>query len=204
MSINYDSFGSGWATLEKKADGDAPRHAIERVRSYVRFDLGRHEADWPYIRKSLAAETDTLRSQVVLLDDRETASEGMKYTYKRADKRGGRAFSNDGTIEEMHQLRKWVKYLYYQVGFVRNANPDLYRKAWKRLNELGDKLGRIHDLDILERKIATFSETGDCVESAAVVLGLIERRKEKLIKRCNRLYRKVFNKSPAAFVRLLN
>lgn len=190
--------------LEKKAEDEGQRQALDRIRSHVRFDPGRHEIDWLAVTDTLVPEMDALREKMEHLDSVDVVREGLRRTYKRADKRGDRAFASDGGIEDLHQLRKWVKYLYYQIQFIRDTRQDEYAKAHKRLNELGDKLGRIHDLAIVRGRVAQLSEKEECLQAAAVIERLVDKRMDKLHGRCKRLYRKIFNVPPRAFVRPLD
>ncbi|MEX2525008.1 MAG: CHAD domain-containing protein [Gammaproteobacteria bacterium] len=190
--------------LEKKACDDTQRQAIDKIRSHIRFEPGRYDIDWPAMKQALSLEMDDLREQVGRLDNPGMIKEGLKRTYRRADKRGGRAFSREGTVDDLHQLRKWVKYLYYQVRFIRDIDTEKFRKSSRRLDELGDKLGRIHDLDILRHRLAKLADTEACVGAAPVLGKLIEQRMKRLNRRCDGFYRKVFNKSPVRFVRCLD
>jgi len=189
--------------LEKKVPEQSQRCSIEQVRLHIRFDLGRHDIDWASLSEPLDNEWMLLREQAVLLGGTAVAREGLKRTYKRARKRGNSAFARQGTIEDLHKLRKWVKYLCYQVAFLREVYPDMYGKVYKRLDELGDKLGRIHDLDIVQHKIDQIADMEGCREATRDVNRCIEARVNKLLKRCDRLYKKIFNPSQAKFIRCL-
>jgi len=190
--------------LEQKLEDPAQQRALDQLRSYIGFVPGPDEIDWPAVKEALVSEMDTLRSEMECLDSIGIVQEGLRRTYKRADKRGERAFSSGGGIEDLHQLRKWVKYLYYQIQIIRDTRQDEYGKTHKQLNELGDKLGRIHDLDIVRSRVAQLSGKEVCLQAAAIIERLIDKRMNNLTGRCRRLYRRVFNVSPKAFVRPLD
>jgi len=52
--------------------------------------------------------------------------------------------------EHFHALRKWVKYHYYQLGMLQRPDSRKLGRRLKRLDALGDLLGRAHDLADLQ------------------------------------------------------
>lgn len=188
------------AWLQKKADAEQ-RQALDLLRSRMRFDLGGGHIDWPAIKGPLAETVEALREPVAELDSNAVLYRGLERSYKRAVREGRRAFGKDGSMEDLHELRKWVKYLYYQLDYVCKVHPRGCRKDKDRFDELGDRLGRIHDLELVKDKMAQLTAREECTAASALAVALIDRRMAKLLQRCRRLYEKGFRLSPSKFIR---
>ena len=188
------------AWLQKKADPEQ-QQALERLRSCMRFDLGGERIDWHAVKQPLAQEVEALRGPAAELDTEDVLHRGLKSCYKRAVREGRRAFGRDGTMEDLHELRKWVKYLYYQLDYVCKTRTGGYGKDRDRFDELGDKLGRIHDLELVSEKMTQLAAREECAADTALAVELIDRRMDKLKHRCRGLYEKGFRLSPSKFMR---
>lgn len=105
-------------------------------------------------------------------------------TYQRSLQLAGKALARPDATERWHKLRKWVKYLEYQLALVTLATParNLYRQ---RLTMLGKLLGRIHDLVVLEQHLASFDNPATImVATAAMRLGRqLTARADKQVRR---------------------
>jgi CHAD domain-containing protein len=188
------------AWLQKKADAEQ-RQALDLLRSRMRFDLGGEHADWPAIKGPLAETVEALRGPAAELDSDAVLNRGLRNCYKRAVREGRVAFGANGSMEDLHELRKWVKYLYYQVDYVCKVHPGRCGKDKDRFDELGDKLGRIHDLELVRGKVALLAAGEECTAATALTVALIDRRMDKLLHRCRSLYKKGFRLSPSKFMR---
>jgi len=188
------------AWLQKKADAEQ-RQALERLRSCMRFDRGGERIDWPAVKQPLAEEVEALRSPAEELDNEAVLHRGLKRCYKRAVREGRRAFGRDGAMEDLHELRKWVKYLYYQLDYVCKTRTGGYGEDKDRFDELSDRLGRIHGLGLVSEKVAQLAAREECTAAAALAVDLIARRMDKLKYRCRGLYEKGFRLSPSKFMR---
>jgi len=188
--------------LEKKA-GPGEKQALALLRSRMYFDPEGRDIDWGALKAPLTGTVENLRGHAMELLSARVMRRGMKHCYKRAVREGARAFSRTGTIEDLHELRKWVKYLYYQLGYVNKAWPGSYARDRKRLERLGDKLGLIHDLDLVQRRLQRLAATQECPRESALTQHLASRRMQKLLKSCHRLYRRGFQNPPSKFVQPL-
>jgi len=180
--------------LESRADGKE-KDTLVLLRSRLHFTPAAG-IDWQALKPELAAALAALRDPAVALDTEKILRRGLQRCYKRAMREGRRALSDRGGIAELHELRKWVKYLYYQLQFVNKARPGSYVKTRKRLDKLGDRLGRIHDLDLLHRRLAQLPPGEDW----APVERLLARRLRKQLKSSRRLYMQAFHKRPSKFL----
>lgn len=184
--------------LENRAAGEE-KDAVALLRSRLHFTPAVAGIDWPTLKPELTEAVEALRGPAAALDSDRVVRRGLKRCYKRAVREGGRAFSGTDGIEALHQLRKRVKYLYYQLQFVNRVRPGSYVRTRKRLDKLGDRLGRIHDLDLLRRRLVRLPAGEDWTP----VERLVDRRMRKLLKSSRRLYLQGFHQSPSRFLRPL-
>jgi CHAD domain-containing protein len=111
---------------------------------------------------------------------------GLEREYRRGRKRFV-AVREEATDEAVHEWRKRVKDLWYQLRLVRNAWPEVLDEVADQAHDLSDLLGDHHDLavlrdDALERRdlladgeleklLASVSERQDQLADEALVLG---------------------------------
>ncbi|MGZ5969106.1 MAG: CHAD domain-containing protein [Polyangiales bacterium] len=97
--------------------------------------------------------------------------------------------------ERVHELRKRVKDLRYDLEMLVNAWPIILEAWAKATDELGERLGEDHDLAVLADKLRS---------SGLVVAGpwldAIELRRHKLRRRAVPVARRIYAEKPAAFV----
>ena len=126
-------------------------------------------------------------------------AEGLAHTYRRG--RGGmkRARRNP-TDDRMHEWRKAVKNLWYQVRLLRDAAPSLLRPLDHRLNDLAEALGDDHDLAVLiERLEAEPGQFGGRKATTEAIV-LARAAQDDLRVRAFRLGATVYAEAAKAFV----
>lgn len=74
--------------------------------------------------------------------------EGLRVTYRRGQ-RGLRRADHKTNDRRMHEWRKAVKHLWYQMRLLEQAAPSILEPFIDRLDDLGDALGDDHDLTVL-------------------------------------------------------
>ena len=86
---------------------------------------------------------------------------GLNRTYRRGRKRL-RAVEEEASVTNLHELRKRVKDLWYQVRLIKDADPQLLGALADHAHDLSDHLGDDHDLallrDTVQRRGAVFTE----------------------------------------------
>ena len=75
-------------------------------------------------------------------------AEGLTATYRRG-RRAMRTAQDDPTDEHMHEWRKSVKHLWYQMRLLRESSPSMIGPLIDELDGLGEALGDDHDLAVL-------------------------------------------------------
>ncbi len=78
----------------------------------------------------------------------DTIESGLASTYRRG-RSGLRRVRADATDARMHDWRKAVKYLWYQVQLLHDAAPSVLGPLGDRLDQLAETLGDDHDLSVL-------------------------------------------------------
>jgi CHAD domain-containing protein len=104
----------------------------------------------------------------------------------------------DSESEEIHELRKKLKQLYYQFDFIRYVHPRFFRLKTYHLNNITEQLGEDHDLfifvnDLTENRYDFSDDELEILENQ--VLHLREINRLKLFQRLKQF----FGDSPAAF-----
>jgi CHAD domain-containing protein len=77
---------------------------------------------------------------------------GLQRTYRRGRKRL-RAVEEEASVTNLHELRKRVKDLWYQVRLIRDADKHLLGQLADHAHDLSDHLGDDHDLALLRETV---------------------------------------------------
>ena len=124
---------------------------------------------------------------------------GLGHTYRRGCNRLAdvRALLDD---ESLHDWRKEVKYLRYQVRILRPSGSNALGDLARSLHELSDTLGDDHDLAELRGIAVESLQTGSDGDGSHVLLGLIDKRRAELQPAVWSLGQRVYAQDLAAFV----
>jgi CHAD domain-containing protein len=97
-------------------------------------------------------------------DGWELIGPGLHRSYRRGRKRL-RAVEEEASVTNLHELRKRVKDLWYQVRLIRDADKQMLGSLADHAHDLSDHLGDDHDLALLretvQRRRTAFSDPGD-------------------------------------------
>jgi CHAD domain-containing protein len=115
-----------------------------------------------------AAELDTGRVRVDALpldgDGWELIGPGFHRSYRRGRKRL-RGVEEEASVTNLHELRKRVKDLWYQLRLIRDADAELIGSLADHAHDLSDHLGDDHDLALLhdqvQRRSGAFADPAD-------------------------------------------
>ncbi len=103
-----------------------------------------------------AAELAAGRSRIDGLslegDDWELLAPGLHRTYRRGRKRL-RAVEEEASVSNLHELRKRVKDLWYQLRLIREADRPMIGALADHAHDLSDHLGDDHDLALLREQV---------------------------------------------------
>lgn len=116
----------------------------------------------------------------------------LQKTYRKARKIGKLSYSNIGTIDDLHRQRKWCKFLFYQLELFPLFKELISRKDLCRLEKIGKKLGRFHDLVLIRAYVACQSGYISYRESERLMRVISIQYKRLHTDSC-RLYHQVFH-----------
>jgi CHAD domain-containing protein len=119
--------------------------------------------------------------------------------YRRAYHRGREAFheaSSDPSAEALHELRKRVKVLVYQLDVLDIGPAGPVARLLRLARLLAEELGEVHDLDVLREFLAAFDE-------ARPILEPLDRRRLDLRRAALLRAEVVYRDRPRAFARML-
>jgi CYTH domain-containing protein/CHAD domain-containing protein len=146
------------------------------------------------IELAIAAGRDEIRDWPLCGDSWKLIAPGLRRSY-REGRRGMKLSCRDPCTDNVHQWRKRVKDLWYQLRLVRKAWPQLLDETADRAHELADLLGDHHDLAVLAEDLA---DRGDLVRRDELA-ALIERRQGELLESALDLGARLFAEKPKAF-----
>jgi CHAD domain-containing protein len=127
---------------------------------------------------------------------------GFKRIYRRG-RRDHRAARREPGSENLHELRKRVKDLWYAGQIARPASPKKMKRIARRAHTLSDLIGEDHDLAILGRRAIERRDRFADEAAAGDLVKLIERRREELQSAAMELGDRLFRKKPRKLARPL-
>ncbi len=132
----------------------------------------------------------------------ESLAPGFERIYRRGRKAYRRALKEPST-ENLHELRKRTKDLWYAGQVVRPASPKQLKAISKRAQELSELIGEEHDLALLadsaEARPDRFGDEAGLADLLKVIKGRRKRLRRKALKRGETL----FKQKPKKVARLL-
>jgi CHAD domain-containing protein len=165
--------------------------AIIYVREQLNLTLINSSINWEEFKKSFATELTLIKQDFISFPSTSILKKGLKHTYSKAIHHGQKAFSKKGTYDDLHKLRKWVKYLNYQLGYL-NKRINIKHK----IDALGDSLGKAHDLIMIKEKLEHLKKD----ERNNIVSSLIDKNLCLILKNTEHAYKDIFNASAEKFV----
>ncbi len=133
-------------------------------------------------------------------DGFDTLGVGIEDTYRR----GGRALRrarDRPTDDTMHEWRKSVKHLWYQVRLIERAAPSVLEAQVSALDDLAEALGDDHDLAVLVDRLAADPKAFGGKQAAKRARRLARSQQADLRRRAFRLGATIYAETPGAFTR---
>ena len=198
-------------TLAAVTDRSPDEIPTARVHRFKRTLVGQHGAAQRRLREgaAIADVLSELRDASARVPDWPLEREGfgaLAPGFKRIYRRGRRAYRaarREPSTENLHELRKRAKDLWYAAQIVRSASPKKLKPIVRRAHELSNLIGEDHDLAILGQR------AGECrdrfADEAAVgeLAKLVERRGAELRQEAMDVAKQLFRKKPSKLVRPL-
>jgi CHAD domain-containing protein len=181
--------------LLETLDAVAGRHAPPGLRQAVAAEHARAEREG--IPDDVAPELHRLRERVASWpleqDGLESLESGFRRIYRRA-RRAYRRAQKDPTVENLHELRKRTKDVWYCAQILRPASRERMKRLASEAHRLSDVVGEEHDLAILSERVA----------EGQPLARSINRRREELVSVAMDLGRRTYRKKPRKVVRPLS
>ena len=127
-----------------------------------------------------------------------SVGEGVRKAYRQA-RRAFVSATADPTATKLHEWRKQVKYLRYQLETLRALWPEMMEPLAGQASRLGELLGVDHDLAVLREMLTHDPERFGGKERLELLFALIDRRREELEGEANLLGHRLFQDSPRDF-----
>ena len=154
------------------------------------------------LKKKLKDTIADIDNWVIEADDWSAVDSSLKRVYKRGYKALDKAISQP-TLENLHDWRKRVKYLRYQLRILRPIWYEVIGEWIEQTHDLSDYLGEDHDLALLKKLVSTQPERFDRENTKDTLIALIDRRQEELQSAAILLGKKIYTEKPKKFVNRL-
>ena len=148
---------------------------------------------------AVLSELHQARARVPAWPLQHEALDALAPGFKRIYRRGRGAYRTarrEPSSENLHELRKRVKDLWYAAQIVRPASPKRMKRLARAAHELSDLIGEEHDLAILEERASERRDRFDDERTVAALGTLIERRRDELRREAISLGARLFRKKP--------
>ncbi len=123
---------------------------------------------------------------------------GIRRAYKRG--RNGLATAvNDPSGEAIHEWRKRVKDLWYQLRFLQGVWPEIIEPTSEQAHELSSILGDHHDLEVARQEIEGNPDLFHG-HAQAQLLDLVDRRQRELVDEARPIGERLYAEKPKCFI----
>lgn len=129
----------------------------------------------------------------------DTLAGGLEATYRRGG-RGMRRARRDTDEARMHEWRKGVKYLWYQMRLLEPTAPSVLSPLVGRLDDLADALGDDHDLAVLVAGLEADHDQYGGRGEIQPAIDLARRQQAELRRRSFSLGARLYAETPESFV----
>ncbi len=131
-------------------------------------------------------------------DGFDTLGSGIEDAYRRG-RRALRRARDRPTDDHMHEWRKSVKHLWYQVRLIERAAPSVLEALVTALDDLAEALGDDHDLAVLVDRLAADPKSFGGKQGVKRARRLARGQQADLRRRAFRLGATVYAETPRAF-----
>ena len=180
---------------------DALREQLEKE-NRAAHDDGSIERAMAEAAAGLAAGRGRIDSLALDGDGWEVIGPGLHRTYRRGRKRL-RAVEEEASVTNLHELRKRVKDLWYQVRLICDADKHFLGPLADHAHDLSDHLGDDHDLALLretvQRRRAAFADPAH----KRHLLEQIDQRRGELQFAAISLAERIYDDKPKRFTKRL-
>ena len=130
----------------------------------------------------------------------ELISKRLERTYRRGRKMLADV-RKDPTDNNVHEWRKRVKDLWYQLRIAEESDPEAVRERADVAHDISDLIGDHHDLAVLAEDVAARPEGLGGRDEREALIAHVRERQDELLQEAARLGRKLYAKKPKKFLR---
>jgi CHAD domain-containing protein len=128
---------------------------------------------------------------------------GIDRTYRRGRKRL-RSVEEEASVTKLHELRKRVKDLWYQLRLIRDADKHVLGALADHAHDLSDHLGDDHDLALLREEVQRRRDTFESPADQRHLLQEIDQRRGELQFAAISLGERIYAEKPKKFTSRLS
>jgi CYTH domain-containing protein/CHAD domain-containing protein len=147
--------------------------------------------------RTMLAEARTMSQRWKLPRGFDPLESGIASTYRQG-RSSLRRVRSSPTDDHLHEWRKAVKYLWYQMQLVHDAAPTVIGPLVDELDQLAEALGDDHDLTVLVELLEAGADI-DTLDGAAHVRALARERQSSLREDAIRSGATIYAETSAAF-----
>ena len=194
--------------LTDRYPDEAPPERFERFRRTL---VGQHGAAQRRLHEGVAVadvlgELRRARARVGGWHLERQCLDALAPGFRRIYRRGRRAYRTAREVpstENLHELRKRAKDLWYAAQIVRAAAPKKMKRVARRAHDLSNLIGEDHDLALLAERADERRDRFPDATAAGELALRVERRRADLQRAALELGRRLFRKKPRKIARPL-
>ncbi len=175
------TLGGQHASAQRRLKDGAPRAEVVTELREARARV----PEWPLEEESLGA-----------------LAPGFRQIYRRG-RRAYRTARKDPSSENLHELRKRAKDLWYAAQILRPASPKRMKRLAREAHLLSDLIGEEHDLAIHQQRAGERRDRFDDEATVDDLAASVERRRDELRREALKVGRHLYRKKPRKLVRPL-
>ena len=146
--------------------------------------------NWQKFKHELLEELNIFEREFVFFKSISILINGLNHTYTKTKKIGEKTYSKQGTYNDIHNLRKWIKVMGYQLAYT--SKIFSVKTSLKRdISKLGNLLGKAHDLIIIKDKLKLLEKN----ENIEIAYSLIEKNIALILGNSKHNFKRIFNSS---------
>ncbi|MFE4104713.1 CHAD domain-containing protein [Almyronema epifaneia] len=188
-------------TLDAEAF-DSIRQALDAYSEATQHYIINEENAVTAVLPDLKTARDRMASWPLKHHNWSALAPNLHKTYKRGRKAFQTAYK-DNTPENMHEWRKRVKYLWYDLRLLKPLWPEMMTAWAAEASILADYLGDDHDLAMLRQFLLSQPKRLKGNEHLEVLITLIDHRQAELQTAAHFLGQRLYAEKPKHFIRRL-
>jgi CHAD domain-containing protein len=190
-----DELPEGMKALKREVE--AEREAVATASADPESDLRRAVRE---SSKAIQAARKSIDSWSFSKSGWKLFGPGIERSYRRGRNRF-RDVRRDPSPENIHEWRKRVKDLWYDLRLLRDSWPDVLGEMGDEAHELSDLLGDHHDLTVLADDVRGRERFGEDGEEVAAIMNVIEGRQEELLEAAVPVGERLYAEPPKPFAK---